>query len=375
MRARSQRRTIYVVGPLPPPMHGAARVTEAIAALAEQQGVTVHRLNTGVAQERSLYHVVRAARHFRIASTLLLSGRRPATTYLCGAGGYGLWYQVCVVAAARLSGHQIVFHHHSYSYINKTSVAMRALQRAGGRSLLHVFLAREMETQFCERYLWRGPRLICHNAGVLGASSPVDCAPRDSSLPLTLGHLGNLSIAKGLATVLETFRELRTGGWDVRLELAGPPAGPAEADLIANASIDFRGFFHWRGKIENRMVPQYMREIDLLLLPSTYRHEAQPLVALEAARSGAATVAYHVGCLASVVFDPAFLVALEDSFADRVIAITGNLAADGVARAHLRSQVLSHYADLEAHGRRQQAELVETMAWTRSGNARSESTE
>ena len=38
-----------------------------------------------------------------------------------------------------------------------------------------------------------------------------------------LGHLGNLSVEKGLPTVINCLRLLRQAGVDARLRLAGPP--------------------------------------------------------------------------------------------------------------------------------------------------------
>jgi glycosyltransferase involved in cell wall biosynthesis len=46
---------------------------------------------------------------------------------------------------------------------------------------------------------------------------------------------------------------------------------------------------------------EFLAQVDVFLFPSRYRHEAQPLVILEAQAAGARVVATNVGCVSSML--------------------------------------------------------------------------
>ena len=77
--------------------------------------------------------------------------------------------------------------------------------------------------------------------------------------------------------------------------------------LKLEACVRFRGF------LPQRALKEYMYAADLLIVTS--RHEAGPLVALEAAAAGVPTVGTHVGLLADWAQVAARTVKIGDSFA------------------------------------------------------------
>jgi len=150
---------VIVVGPLPPPMVGAARVTELLTGQLRRAGADVLAVDTSGTADRSRlrYHLSRAASHLRaLRAVRSVHGApgRPATVYLAGAGGLGLWYQLAVVRAARRAGHRIVFHHHNYSCVRRPRLALRLLIRGGGRRLVHVVLSERMGRALTSTYRW-----------------------------------------------------------------------------------------------------------------------------------------------------------------------------------------------------------------------------
>jgi glycosyltransferase involved in cell wall biosynthesis len=330
---------VLVVGPLPPPIHGAARVTDQVVGNLRAAGVTVRALDTS-GRDSGVglgHHWARLRVHLRAAGLALLGRRRPSALYVAGAGGLGLWYQVLVVLAARLARIPTMFHHHSYAYVARRTPSMRALVAAGGRRLDHVVLCDGMGAALRTTYPAIERVRICSNAGLFPPAGPP--APREGSVGLVLGHLGNLVVEKGLPLVFDTLRQLRAGGADARLLLGGPVRTGEAAELLSQAQAEFGAALEHLGPIPPAEVDEFYRRIDVFVFPSRYVHEAEPLVVLEASRCGVPTVAYAVGCVGALVAAPGWLVEPGADFAVAAARVAPSATDPGVRQA-----VVDHFS-------------------------------
>jgi glycosyltransferase involved in cell wall biosynthesis len=142
--------------------------------------------------------------------------------------------------------------------------------------------------------------------------------------------LGNLSLDKGLDTVLALFRGLRREGLPVRLALAGPAAGPAEARLIADAQTEFGSELTYVGPVYRADKDAFLHRLDAFLFPSRYANEAQPLVLFEAMAAGVPVIATERGCVGDdVTRDSGLVVADEAAYLEAATALIRRWAADG----------------------------------------------
>lgn len=308
---------VIVVGPYPPPIHGAARVTHLVTENLCSAGASVLAVDTSGVTDRSKarYHLSRIWSHVRAVRIVAGAGGNATSVYLAGAGGFGLWYQLAVVVAARAKGLRVVFHHHSYAPARRRMAGMSALARVGGRRLVHVALCDGMADALRQHYASVREVRVCSNAGLFEATDPESASRRQSGDTLILGHLSNLSVEKGLGHVLDTLRSARTAGISARLLLAGPATTPEAAALIAAAASEFGADLHHLGPIPADEVAGFYSRLDLFLFPSNYKHEAEPLVVLEAARNGVPTIAFDSGCIRALVPDASWLVTAGANFA------------------------------------------------------------
>ena len=347
--------TVLVVGPLPPPIHGAARVTALVAGNLRERGVHVLEADTGAPDggPRLRYHLTRFVRHLRAAALVWHCRHRAQSLYIAGAGGLGLWYQVLVVLVGRLSGVQIVFHHHSFLYVTHARTVMRLITRTGGARMVHVALCDGMGQSLRTQYPAISRVRICSNAGLLAPPDPDEAErPRPSGEALVLGHLGNLGEDKGLSALLDTLRLLRAEGVPARLLVAGSAGTAESANRLAVAAVEFGAALEQLGPVRPTEVDTFYRRIDAFVLPS--RNEAEPLVVLEAARNGVPAIAFRVGCLAALVPEPDQLVGLSADFPAAALPIVRRLA-DADTRRSIRREVLAHFAArqsaaVDAHG-------------------------
>ena len=345
--------TVWLFGPIPPPVHGAARVTQQVREGVEATSTRLVAVDTGGGDGLGSRLRQMIGGLLRLAVPRRGSGR--GSVYVGGAGGPTLWYQAIVVLVGRLTGRRVVFHHHSYAYVDRAMPAMRALTRAGGRRLTHVALCEGMGQGLRSRYPWVGDVRVCSNAGLMAAPGlPDEVEAVAVSGTVVLGHLSNLSVDKGLADVLETLRVALAAGLDVRLLLGGPAATPEAEALVSDAVAELGDALTVLGRVERDDIDAFYEQIDVFVFPSRYVHEAEPLVVLDASRHGVPTIACAVGCLPGMVA-PQHLVPVDADFAEAAVAAIGDL---GSVPAH---EVAERFAQRRESALVAQAELVDWL--------------
>jgi len=301
------KKMIVIAGPLPPPVHGASRVTAAVrdrlVRAGGSRGFGVIAVSTaGTEKTNSLqYHYRRLQAHAKVTLYLIFQRCRGfVVLYLGGAGGAGLWYQIALVGAARLLRCRVIFHHHSYSYLGDSRYrSIQAICLLMGRSDTHILLTPEMLTRFTQQYKTNSGAVACSNASLI---EPVRAATRcvDDTY-FRLIHVSNLSEAKGTDDVVNTFRLLRERGIRVHLTLVGPVLDDKIGKQI-EALADMHGdTFEFCGPMDSAGVNAELDKAHLFLFPSKYKNEAQPMVVLEALSRGLPVLATARGALRTML--------------------------------------------------------------------------
>ncbi|MEE3372474.1 MAG: glycosyltransferase family 4 protein [Planctomycetota bacterium] len=120
-------------------------------------------------------------------------------------------------------------------------------------------------------------------------------AERPSSAPPTVGYLARIAEEKGLHVLVDAFLELRQrpGLEDVRLRIAGW-LGPgqrayADAQFAKLRAAGATNVYDYAGEIDRREKIAFLRSLDLLSVPTTYR-EPKGLFVLEALAAGVPVV-------------------------------------------------------------------------------------
>jgi len=289
--------TVLIVGPFPPPVHGASLVTSLITErVAERGNVVVSNISPDNLERGLRYHVTRVFRVFASAWRLVRCSRTAGRgVYMSVAGGGGILYNIVLLLLARVFGYRIFLHHHSHSYINCRNQLMALLVWIGGRATIHICMCVAMANELRNVYPKLGVVTILSNAAIVPRGTP-SRHPRETGI--RLGHLGNLFLEKGLDTVIDLFRAICRQGIGGRLLLAGPAPTPESAAIINEAIREFGDVIEYRGPVYGEAKKLFFRDIDVFIFPSCY-HETQPLVIFEAMSSGVPVIAYARGCIGS----------------------------------------------------------------------------
>jgi glycosyltransferase involved in cell wall biosynthesis len=138
-----------------------------------------------------------------------------------------------------------------------------------------------------------------------------------------LVHVGDIRPVKDQATLLSAADNLRRAGFDFDLDIVGLDTMNGAVQRSPSAR-SLESHVRWHGVLGRGALRALMERADILLMSS--RHEAEPLVVLEAAVVGVPTVGTNVGHVADWAPHAAVAVAVGD--ADALARETMALVAD-----------------------------------------------
>lgn len=363
-RASYGRPTVVAIAHFAPPVHGMAVVVGRFCELLERHAdVLRHSIAAATLSRGPRYHASRTIRVLRALMLLARVRRRSRVVYMSCDGGFGLVYTVMMIATARLLGYAIYLHHNSYAYLSEPRRLMRLVVAIGGNRCSHIVLCERMREDFRKHYpRAQAFRIVSPAFAIEGP--PSTGVARAISPRLRLGHFGNLTEEKGLATVFRVLAAARHDGIDLELLLGGPAVGPRDQSILRDGLDRAGGFARWLGPLFGSDRERFFSEIDLFLFPSRYANESYGLVVWEAMLRGIPVAVYRAGCLHRDAVGPGGLV-IEPAadFANEIIPFLRRLtvasfgaAASSAARSRaLQTVVASETAadtlaqDLAAH--------------------------
>lgn len=330
---------IFFIGPFPPPVHGQAVSTAHLKQRLEEDGVRVVVFDTSEGLgSLHLRHVRKLARHLLPALLILLG--RPASVYLSVNANAGMFWTSLIARVVRLKKMPLLLHHHTRSHLVQGHPRLDVLCRAAGSEAVHVTVCPIMDAMIRAAHPLVQKGLTYSNVGVVEAPSNVP-EKAISRRPFVLGHLGNLTIEKGLVRAIETFRAAKASGIAQRLILAGPVQGGAEMKAITEAGMEFGEAFEWRGSVHGQSKESFFADIDVFLFPSLYDNETQGIVNLEALSRGVPVVAFGVCCTTSDLQGPAAAtISPERNFADGALSFIALLDEQSPSQARTRFDML-----------------------------------
>jgi len=308
---------LIMVGTFPPPMQGMSAINAALRDLLIDFGAkpVVVDLSPAWLDRRwfvRLSRVARVARRFSSFFRLLRGRRRPSTVYLSLSGGWGQILELPFVALARLLQARLIFHHHSFAYVDRPRALTRILLWTAGRRAMHVALCKLMAKKLRSAYGDVGRVIVVSNAAILKV--PHTGVFSQKQAIRTIGFLGNISFEKGILEFLDVAGQLATIAPSVKALIAGPFQTPEVEAVVRKRLAQLKNCAYIGPQYGSEKEAFYDR-IDVLMFPSKYVNEAEPLTVYEAMMAGVAVIAWDRGCLQSMVSGNAgALIARGDDF-------------------------------------------------------------
>jgi glycosyltransferase involved in cell wall biosynthesis len=303
------------IAPLPPPVHGFSNICGAMLDLLKARAnVSVFnrapRIRGGAfARLRPLSNLVNYY-GWCVRST-------NADLYLGLSGGLGQIVDWPYIIIGRAFRRRVFIHHHSFAYINSPTLLSRCLF-SSLREEMHIVLSQRMRSELVRIYGLNPSKVRVVSNAAFYAVGTDDRGPGGPGLPIHLGYLSAVSFEKGIAEFFAVLAELRRAGIPYRADIAGPLAAgmQAEFDRLLAASSDVS----YVGPIYGDAKDEFYRNLDVLLFPTDYANEAEPLVIHEALRSGVHVIACERGSIAEMLAHGAGMVCAKPSFVATAVA-------------------------------------------------------
>lgn len=354
---------IYMLGAFPPPVHGMAVVNQRMQRALAAEGLSVQQMNIA-APSLQRTPLLRLARVSRVATcfcrfALALLRCRVALLYMSVSGGAGQVYEALFAAAARLFGVPVVLHHHSFAYLDKRSNLTALLCLAAGRSAQHIALCDTMGARLAANYPHAARVIALSNAAFIQCT--VGAADATSSATLTVGFLGNLSFEKGIREFEQLVELCAESGLNTRFLLAGPTQD-ADAQAVVDSVLRRHSLVEYLGPLDDEGKSSFFQRLDLLIFPTRYKNEAEPMTILESLANSVPVLATARGCISRIVSNPSrHCIASPDAFAHAGAALIADMIADPRLVDRMRVEARQKFALLKHEATLVLDELLESL--------------
>jgi len=353
---------IAFVAPLPPPVHGFSNICAAMAELLAAR-TTVRVFNRAPRSDNRLSSRLRPLTNL-IGNFLWCLGTRNTNLYVGLSGGRGQWLDLAHVLSAKVCGHGIFVHHHSFAYINAPSFVNRLLFKIV-RHETHVVLSGRMGEELLRLYQIDPAKVrVVSNAAFF---APVEENLRipEAGSPVRVGFLSAVSFEKGIGGFFSVLAELKRAGIPYVGRVAGPlnPAMRPQFEALLGSSSEVT----YLGPIYDEAKTAFYRDLDVLLFPTDYANEAEPLVIHEAMRGGVHVIACDRGAISEMLTHGAGVVCAKSSFVATAVAQIRAFNVDVSALLQARKLSLLQARHLRDLSRVELEALVEQIAGAPGG--------
>lgn len=343
---------------MPPPVHGASVINSKMVDKLLENGLNVEVVNTVPSKMKGFFggwvwKLFRFLLIFRLFFVLL--GRfnnPPRMVYIGVSGGAGLVFDSILALVFRFYKSDVVVHHHSFSYVLTRSLVFDffcfLLQKC---NVTHVVLCESMGEKLSQNYsLYISSKNIhvLSNAS-FGESVFFDSCAVDREF-VRVGFISNITREKGVFDVIDLFHNCQSKGVGLHFSVAGPCVDVEIKKMLEKLDSEFDNF-SYLGAIYGAAKGEFYKSLDVLVFPTRYINEAEPLVIHESAEYGVPVISNSRGCIASVVNNlGGWVVSSEDCFVDEATDILSYIVKSN-CKGTIRNRVLDASRSLNSASR------------------------
>ena len=312
---------VVMVGAFPPPVHGMAAVNAIVRQQLIASGAVLSSFDIAAkGLHRGLWsRLGRLPRALRgLFSLMHMRGLGERALYMSVSGGLGQVYELLFVLLARSKAMRVFLHHHSFAYLDRPHRVTTWLVAAAGKHATHIALSPGMAERLRSSYPRVGSVVAISNAALL-LSVFAEPAPVKVRLRM-LGFLSNIAVEKGVLEFLDVCAAVQERGLPINARLAGP-FQDAKVEQVVRQRLADLPHVEYLGPVYGEHKADFYAGTDVLLFPTRYVNEAEPLTVHEAMSAGVPVIAYGRGAIPEIL-TPACgeVVSIGDDFKSAAMA-------------------------------------------------------
>lgn len=335
------RKKIIFVGALPPPLHGFSKInSEMLKLMKVDSDVTV--INNASSNKNFLQEIISTfIMLFSVLSKILTIKYR--VLYIGLNGGLRQLTDIFIISIANLLGLKIYIHHHSFAYINKVRFYNKVLFRIAKKNK-HITLCTIMRNRLIELYgIADEDIIVLSNAAFLDNYSDKSQYRDENKSPTCIGFLSNITREKGIFIFFDVMDKLAENNIEFSAMIAGPIDVNIEKEF--NERLNQHKSIQYLGPVYGSAKELFFRNISLLLFPTIYENEAEPVTIIEAFSCFVPVISFDRGCIRSLLnFNNGFVFKKEE-YVNKTVGVIRNIKKNRTA--FIEISINSHNAFLK----------------------------
>ena len=284
--------TNLFIAALPEPTTGQSTANKKIyEEISKESEIKLINTSPKTTKKNFFYHSNRILSHLIAIKSIILA-QKLRNVYTVYESGHGIIYNKIIFFFTRMKGGRIILHHHTSEHTIAESKRFKSLIDKNSKNITHIFLSKSMEHDFFRNY-GNASSIVINNSSLIKITTPL--LHKNICEKITIGYISNITIEKGIANIYNIIAKLVENNVNFDFILAGPVTDEKSHDVIKKCASIAGEKFKYLGKVYGSSKDDFFESIDLLVFPSEYKYEAQPLVILEAISRGIPVLSSKIG--------------------------------------------------------------------------------
>ena len=297
------------------------------------------KINTGISYDCSIYTL------FFKKILLILNAfikvynlnKKVNSSYYVLSGGKGLLFDLLIIIYLKILNKKIYIHHHSFSYLNNYSYLIYILSVIGKNNVTHIVLCDIMKKKL-KQYKFIKKIKVLSNIILINKINSLKYLKKK----IKIGFISNIDFDKGIKEYFEIFNNLNNKNFE------GLVAGPFlnhRVEKFVLKKIKIKKNIKYLGPIYDKRKKRFYRDLDVLLFPSHYKNEAEPLVIYEAQSYNIIVISNSLGCTKAMIKNAkdGFLISKKKEFIKKATQILLKIQSNPIKFNKVKINLFNKY--------------------------------
>lgn len=284
---------VLIIGPVSAPITGQTIATIRFVEYLKGEGIETIVFDTSVSDGKLISKLKNQLQ------ALITAFRHKGSTYISANSDKGFFLSLIAGLFVLLKGRRLVIHYHTYKHFRKRNALLNIFAKITPNRVLHVLLCDRMERDCNLLYGLDVNTIVLNNTylieDIYHIRSMSKCVPLKKSI--IYGHLSNLCEEKGTGLYLNAAMRDSASRNGNRYFLAGPYLDDDYQKSAESKYVDDNSNIKYLGPLYGEDKFRFYQSIDVLVFPTMYANEAQPLILFEAMSQGVLCIATGKSCI------------------------------------------------------------------------------